>query len=151
MDWSTIVLTSASILFGGAITFLASWRYYRKASEDLRREAGALRQETTEIRRETAEIRTEATALRGRSEELLRYVLVLIDLLDNAGVVEAKRNPRTGEILAARLLRTTHSATAKGVASYDWKVIPGKGIPAGDRSVAEHILRDFRAEEQDDG
>jgi len=141
MDWSTIVLTGVSILLGGAITIGVSRRYYRKASDDLRREAGALRQETTELRR--------------RSQELQRYVLVLIDLLDDAGVVEAKRDPRTGEILAVRLLRITHSATAKGVPTHEAKVIPRKDIPegaspVGDYSAAEDILRDLRAEEQDD-
>ena len=137
MDWNTIV----SLILGGLIALGVSWWFYRRAAEDLRREAGALRQETTELRR--------------RSEELQRYVLLLIDLLDDAGVVEAKRDPRTGEILAVRLLRITHSATAKGVATHETKVIPRKDIPAGaspvgNYSAAEDILRDLRAEEQDD-
>ena len=137
MDSDTII----SLLVGSAITFYFSRKYYLKASEDLRREAEALRQETTELRR--------------RSEELQRYVLLLIDLLDDAGVVEAKRDPRTGEILTVRLLRITHSATAKGVATHETKVIPRKDIPAGaspvgNYSAAEDILRDLRAEEQDD-
>jgi hypothetical protein len=104
--------TIVSLLVGGAITFFVSRGYYLKASEDLRQSAGALRQETTEIRK--------------RSEELQRYVLLLIDLLDDAGVVEVNRNPQTGEPLTVRLIRTTHSATSKGVATHDWKVIPAE-------------------------
>jgi len=140
MDSGSIVLTVVSLLIGGVIGaltsyFISRW-YYRKASEDMRRELGALRQETTE--------------LRSSSSDTLRYLLSLIDHLESAGVVEVNRNPRTGEPLAVRRLRTTHSATAESVASHDWKVIPRKGIPAGDYSAAEAILRDLRAEEQDD-
>jgi hypothetical protein len=141
MDRDSIVLTVVSLLIGGVIgaltSYFISWWYYRKASEDMRRELGALRQETTE--------------LRSISSDIQRYLLSLIDHLDNAGVVEVARNPQTGEPLAVRLRRTTHpTATAKGVASHDWKVIPRKDIPAGDYSAAEDILRDLRAEEQDD-
>ena len=141
MDSGSIVLTVVSLLIGGVIGaltsyFISRW-YYRKASEDMRRELGALRQETTE--------------LRSSSSDTLRYLLSLIDYLDSAGVVEVKRNPQTGEPLAVRSVPITHpTATAKGVASHDWKVIPRKGILAGDYSAAEAILRDLRAEEHDD-
>lgn len=45
-----VVLTILSLLAGGAVTFLASSLFYRKASEDLRQEAESLREETRELR-----------------------------------------------------------------------------------------------------
>jgi hypothetical protein len=35
--------TFIGVLAGGAVTFLASWLFYRRASEDLRRETERLR------------------------------------------------------------------------------------------------------------
>jgi hypothetical protein len=64
-----IFLAFLSILFGGAITFLASRYYYLKASEDLR----------------------------GETEGLRRYNKMLMHFLDDAGVIDVEWDPDTGE------------------------------------------------------
>lgn len=60
----TIILTLLSVAAGGIITFLTTRQYYEKASKDLEREA----------------------------VELRKYSVMLINLLDDAGVVNVDRD-----------------------------------------------------------
>jgi hypothetical protein len=93
--------TFIGMLAGGAITFLASWLFYRRSSEDLRREAADLR---------------------GEARDLRRYVVMLLHLLDDAGVIDVEWNPVTGE--PARVVKITLTAQATGQASHSYRVIP---------------------------
>jgi len=40
---SPAVATLVSVLFGGLITWIAAWKYYKKAGDELRKEAALLR------------------------------------------------------------------------------------------------------------
>jgi hypothetical protein len=76
---TTIILTLISIAVGGFITFLVTRWYYDRASGDLEREAG----------------------------ELKDYTVMLINYLDDAGVIEVERDAQgtlsESELSSARL------------------------------------------------
>ena len=66
----TITLTLISIAVGGSITFLVTRWYYARASGDLEREAN----------------------------ELKDYTVMLVNYLDDAGVIEVERDARGNPI-----------------------------------------------------
>jgi hypothetical protein len=132
--------TFFSILIGGAITFLASWIYYRKASEDLRTETGYLR-------RETKALRSEADVLRKGNADLLRYSIMLLHFLDDAGVIDVEWDPDTGE--PRRIVEISATATGRGTATADLTVIRRHEAQA--MGLASHEAEVIRREDQEDG
>ncbi len=72
----TIVSTLISIAVGGVITFLVTRWYYERASGDLEREAS----------------------------ELKDYTVILINYLDDAGVIEVERDAH-GDPVRVRVVR----------------------------------------------
>ena len=72
----TITLTLISMAVGGLITFLVTRWYYERASGDLEREAG----------------------------ELKDYTVMLINYLDEAGVIEVERDAH-GNPVRVRVIR----------------------------------------------
>jgi hypothetical protein len=73
---TTIILTLISIAVGGFITFLVTRSYYERASGDLEREAG----------------------------ELKDYTVMLINYLDDAGVIEVERDAQ-GNPIRVRVIK----------------------------------------------
>ena len=73
---TTITLTLISIAVGGLITFLVTRWYYARASGDLEREAG----------------------------ELKDYTVMLINYLDDAGVIEVERDAQ-GNPIRVRVIK----------------------------------------------
>ncbi len=73
---TTITLTLISIAVGGLITFLVTRWYYARASGDLEREAG----------------------------ELKDYTVMLINYLDDAGVIEVERDAK-GNPIRVRVIK----------------------------------------------
>jgi hypothetical protein len=73
---TTIILTLISIAVGGFITFLVTRWYYNRASGDLEREAG----------------------------ELKDYTVMLINYLDDAGVIEVERDVQ-GNPIRVRVIK----------------------------------------------
>ena len=73
---TTIILTLISIAVGGLITFLVTRWYYARASGDLEREAG----------------------------ELKDYTVMLINYLDDAGVIEVERDAQ-GNPIRVRVIK----------------------------------------------
>ena len=73
---TTITLTLISIAVGGLITFLVTRWYYARASGDLEREAG----------------------------ELKDYTVMLINYLDDAGVIEVERDAQ-GDPIRVRVIK----------------------------------------------
>jgi hypothetical protein len=67
---TTIILTLISIAVGSFITFLVTRRYYDRASGDLEREAN----------------------------ELKDYTVMLVNYLDDAGVIEVERDAHSNPI-----------------------------------------------------
>ena len=72
----TIILTLISIAVGGLITFLVTRWYYDRASGDLEREAG----------------------------ELKDYTVMLVNYLDDAGVIEVERDTQ-GNPIRVRVIK----------------------------------------------
>src|SRR3954451_23614923 len=81
--------TIYSVLVGSAIGIAATWLfayiYYRRAGEDLEREAQRLRQETVQVREEAVQGRAETAKVR-------HLVNALGHALENAHVIEATWN-----------------------------------------------------------
>ena len=73
---TTIFLILISIVVGGFITFLVTRSYYERASGDLEREAG----------------------------ELKDYTVMLINYLDDAGVIEVERDAQ-GNPIRVRVIK----------------------------------------------
>jgi hypothetical protein len=73
---TTVLLTLISIGVGGFITFLVTRRYYDRASGDLEREAN----------------------------ELKDYTVMLINYLDDAGVIEVERDAQ-GNPIRVRVIK----------------------------------------------
>ena len=73
---TTIILTLISIAVGGFVTFLVTRWYYERASGDLEREAG----------------------------ELKDYTVMLINYLDDAGVIEVERDAQ-GNPIRVRVIK----------------------------------------------
>ncbi len=73
---TTITLTLISIAVGGFITFLVTRWYYARASGDLEREAN----------------------------ELKDYTVMLVDYLDDAGVIEVERDAQ-GNPIRVRVIK----------------------------------------------
>ena len=73
---TTIILSVISIAVGGLITFFVTRWYYERASGDLEREAG----------------------------ELKDYTVMLINYLDEAGVIEVERDAQ-GNPVRVRVIR----------------------------------------------
>ena len=67
---TTIILTLISIAVGSLVTFLVTRRYYDRASGDLEREAN----------------------------ELKDYTVMLVNYLDDAGVIEVERDAHSNPI-----------------------------------------------------
>ena len=72
----TIILTLISIVVGGSITFLVTRWYYARASGDLEREAN----------------------------ELKVYTVMLVNYLDDAGVIEVERDAQ-GNPIRVRVIK----------------------------------------------
>ena len=72
----TIILTLISIVVGGSITFLVTRWYYARASGDLEREAN----------------------------ELKDYTVMLVNYLDDAGVIEVERDAQ-GNPIRVRVIK----------------------------------------------
>ncbi len=81
---STIASALIGVSVGGIITYLLSRHYYRRATEDLRREAGKLRSETERAR---------------------TYINALISYLEAADAIRVSRDPETGDPLEVQFLR----------------------------------------------
>ena len=60
--------------------------------------------------------------LRREANEIKRYTLMLIDFLDDAGVIDVKRDEK-GNAIQIRVVKVEHNATATGVATHQTKVI----------------------------
>jgi hypothetical protein len=90
----TIILTLVSIAVGGLITFLVTRWYYERASGDLEREAG----------------------------ELKDYTVMLLNYLDDAGVVKVERDAG-GNPIRVRVVKVSMTATGTASASLQPKVI----------------------------
>lgn len=73
---TTVLLTLISLAVGGFITFLVTRRYYDRASGDLEREAG----------------------------ELKDYTVMLINYLDDAGVIAVERDAQ-GNPIRVRVIK----------------------------------------------
>jgi hypothetical protein len=99
MDWTSIVTTVLSVIIGGLITAYFSRRYYVKASGDLTKEAEELKQETDKLRRLT---------------------IMLMRLLDQAGLIPIKWDEQGNPLM-----------TASGTADLRWQVeAKEENIPA---------------------
>ncbi len=88
-----------SIIIGGLITLAASWFFYRKASEDLRKEATRLRQASRKLSQEV--------------DDLRRYNIVMLRLFDDIGRqtgLIGVRFDSKGEPIGLNLQRTAKSS-----------------------------------------
>ncbi|MDP8953303.1 MAG: hypothetical protein M3N18_13925 [Actinomycetota bacterium] len=93
-----------SLVLGGLITLLVSRGYYRKASDDLVREAGKLREQNNLMLR------------------------ALQEFSQSGNVVEYNADPETGEPKGLHIKRTI-GATSKSNVSLDTQVIRAGGSP----------------------
>ncbi len=101
-----ILSTIIAIPIGGLITFLVARCYYEKASKDLENAAGELR----------------------------KYTIMLINLLDDEGVINVERdeygNPK-------RVVRVDATASARASASLETKKLPREENEARERSDSQ--------------
>ncbi len=80
MDWSNVLITVLSVLVGGLITAYFSRRYYVKASEDLKQE----------------------------TDHLKRYNIMLLRLLDQAGLIPVKWDEQGNPLMEVTKSVTTY-------------------------------------------
>ncbi|MDP9456057.1 MAG: hypothetical protein M3Q60_09755 [Actinomycetota bacterium] len=80
VDWSNVLITVLSVLVGGLITAYFSRRYYVKASEDLKQE----------------------------TDHLKRYNIMLLRLLDQAGLIPVKWDEQGNPLMEVTKSVTTY-------------------------------------------
>jgi hypothetical protein len=95
VDWFTVIVAVASILFGAFITGFYSWWYYGWGSKDFQQKIEGLTQRYEELNQD---LRQEVLSTQQDLRNINDRIVYMIQLLADAGLIQPRRNEE-GKVL----------------------------------------------------